>query len=217
MAAVLGRTACAQLPEWDVRVEKIAAPPSCFVSAIGNPSHVWNTTKLLWWRDRILDAPDGARVLLIDGDTAIVRTLDPVWEIDFDLAYTIRPPGGYPFNGGVVFVRVSPRTRAFFDAWYQVNLYLLGDAEVHAPLRKKYAGMNQASFGFLLEGKAHGLDLVKLPCEEWNACAPALYHRNVSRIIHIKSSVRRALFGQECERPAQKPLIRTWRILERDA
>ena len=214
MAAVLGRTACAQLPEWDVRVEKIDPPSSSFVSALDNPSHVWNTAKLLWWRDRIFEAPDGARVLLIDGDTAIVRTLDPVWDLDFDLAYTVRPPGGYPFNGGVVFVRASPKTRAFFDAWYQVNLYLLGDADAHAPLRAKYAGMNQSSFGFILEGDAHGLDLVKLPCEEWNACAPHLYDVKVSRVIHIKSALRRAVFGVIPPRPNYLPMMRLWARLE---
>ena len=193
LAHVLNYTARKHCPEWVVNVEKLTPPP--YTSGMGNHSHVWNTQKLEFWRRQTETAPDGARLLLIDGDMLIQKPLDDIWSHDFDLAYTIRNGGTrLPLNGGVVFLRVSDATRAFMQAWWDVNIRFLRRPLEHRNWRLKYAGINQASFGYMLE-KGHPVKKVeKLLCSEWNLCEWERHDPNGARIIHVKSTLRRALF-----------------------
>jgi hypothetical protein len=194
MAHVLDYTARLHCQGWDVNVQRLEPPD--YVSAMGNASHVWNTQKLEFWWRRTLEAPDGAQVLLIDGDMMIRKPLDDVWSRDFEMAYTFRDGGTrLPLNGGVVFVRVSEATRAFMTLWWETNLRFLRRPLEHRNWRLKYAGINQASFGCLLE---HGTGLArveKLPCSEWNLCEWERHDPERARIVHIKSGLRRALFN----------------------
>ena len=214
LARVLEDTARRQCAAWGVRVERIEPPE--YVSAAGNQSYAWNTQKLEWWRARVMEAAPGTRLLLIDGDTAILRPLDPVWGIDFDIAYTVRPHG-LPLNGGVLFLRVGTESRAFVERWWATNLRFLRDPAAHRPWHLKYAGMNQAAFGKVLETARDGCRLLALPCREWNACSPELYERGLTRVLHIKSRLRRATFGTEPPRPNMSILIKLWHSLERRA
>jgi hypothetical protein len=216
LARVLEYTAAVHCPDWTIRVERLKAPPS-YTSALGVQSHVTNSQKLEWWRSVVVDAEDGDRVLLIDADMMITRPLGDVWDRPFDLAYTIRTEGRLPLNGGVVFVRVSPATRRFVDRWFAVNQEFLGDAKAHARWRTKYAGINQAAFGYMLERESdHGLALERLTCHEWNAenTAWAKFDPTFTRIVHLKSGLRRALFGAPYHRPESKRLITLWHELE---
>jgi hypothetical protein len=148
---------------------------------------------------------------LIDGDTAILKPLDSVWDQVFDIAFTFRERG-LPLNGGVVFLRVSPQSRSFIEEWWKLNLLFLGNAALHGPWRDKYAGMNQAALGCLLE-TGHSCEVARLPCREWNACSPELYTPAVSRVLHVKSSLRRATFGIEPVRSNMPAAIAAWKAL----
>ena len=218
LARVLEYTASVHCPEWTIRVERLA-PPS-YNSSLGVHSHVTNSQKLEWWRRVVVDAEDGDRVLLIDADMMITRPLDDVWATPFDLAYTIRTEGRLPLNGGVVFVRVSPATRRFVDRWFAINQLFLGDANAHRPWRVKYAGINQAAFGYMLERERDpALALARLTCHEWNAenTAWAKFDPNVTRIVHLKSGLRRALFGVPSQKREHARLIAIWHGLEAQA
>jgi hypothetical protein len=212
LAAVLRHTATRHCEGWGVNVERIR--PRQYVSAMGNLSHAWNTQKLEHWRDVVLRAADGDRVLLIDADTAVIRPLSNAWNAAFDLAYTVRDHG-LPLNGGVLFLRVSSRTRDFVDHWWQVNRKFLDDPSAHEPWRLKYAGINQASFGYLLENDPHGCSMAKFACAEWNAVGPEYFKPGLTRVVHIKSRVRREVFGVEPVRQASAPMVDMWHALER--
>jgi hypothetical protein len=218
LARVLDYTARLHCPDWTIRVERLKAPPS-FSSALGVASHVTNSQKLEWWRSVVVDAEDGDRVLLIDADMMITRPLEDVWRIPFDLAYTYRQEGRLPLNGGVVFVRVSPAARRFVDRWFAMNQRFLANANEHRHWRTKYAGINQAAFGYMLERERDpAVTIAKLTCHEWNAenTAWAKFDPNVTRIVHLKSGLRRALFGMPA-RPEHKRLITLWHALEAQA
>lgn len=218
LARVLEYTAGVHCPDWRIRVERLKAP-AAFTSALGVHSHVTNSQKLEWWRQVVIDAEDGDRVLLIDADMMITRPLADVWDRPFDLAYTIRTEGRLPLNGGVVFLRVSPATRRFVDRWFAVNQRFLANANDHRAWRLKYAGINQAAFGFMLERERDpGLVLERLTCHEWNAenTAWAKFDPAHTRIVHLKSGLRRAIFGMEAK-PEHKRLIGIWRLLEAEA
>lgn len=218
MADVLRYTAERHCPAWTIRVDQISPPP--YVSTMGNASHAYNTQKLEWWCEVVRRAADGDRVLLMDADMIVVRPLDPIWEQPFDLAYTKRHTGTLPLNGGVVFLRVSPLVRQCLTTWWQINCRFLADAQAHRPWRAKYAGINQASFGYLLEHEMltdfAALDVRTLTCREWNCenTEWAGYDPAFTRILHFKSGLRRALFGEQ-PNPKFRPLCDQWHALEK--
>jgi hypothetical protein len=219
LARVLEFSARRQCPAWEIEVHAIAPTPCA--SGLHTPSHEHNTQKLDHWVDVATRAPDGSRIALLDADTVIVRPLDAVWDISFDLAYTRREKSRLPLNAGVVFMRVTERSRAFLYAWRDENRRMLRDRVRHAEWRRKYGGMNQAALGCLFEsGIASTLNLVALACREWNCedSCWSTFDPAVARIVHIKSGLRRALFLRAIGiNPAIRPLFMLWRQLEREA
>lgn len=243
LARVLEHTARKHCRGWDVNIEflpKLAqkcANPTCdhsamleiegralcdtHASAMGNPSHSWNTRKLNWWCERAKAAPDGARVLLIDGDMMIRRPIDEVWKQSFDLAYTFRQRTRLPLNGGVLFLRVSPQVRAFLDVWRETNLRFLKNSPEHRNWRLRFAGINQASFGYMLEKypEREKLTIAKLPCSIWNLCEWERFMVDPAKIIHVKSGLRRACFQRGRARPGTHvaQIIHLWHKEEKEA
>jgi hypothetical protein len=217
MVRVLWHSAAQCCEHWDRRVQAITPP--VLTSALGIASHVENTQKMEHWHHLVNEAPDGARLLLIDADTMILRALDDVWALDFDVAYTTKE-ARFPFNSGVVFVRVSDRVRAFVSDWRDENRRMLGDREHHQVWRRQFGGINQAALGYMLaRGDRHGVQLHTLPCLEWN-CEDSSWERfdpAVTRIVHVKSSLRRAIFHRAQVSPRVLPLVNRWRQIERAA
>lgn len=214
MARVLAYTAAQHCPGWDVRVDPITPAP--LRSAIGVESLVWNTQKMEHWAAAVEALPDGARVLLIDADTFIVRPLDDVWDEPFDFGYTTKV-SRFPFNSGVVFLRVTPAVRAFMRVWRAENLRMLGDRLHHQEWRAKFGGINQAALGYALTTHlTDGLRMRQLPCAEWN-CEDTCwrsFNPAVTRIVHVKSLLRRFIFNMGPPAPHLRALKRYWLALE---
>jgi hypothetical protein len=218
LADVLRFTAARHCPTWDRRVVRVTPVPR--VSAMGVLSHAANTQKMDEWHRLITESKDGEEVLLIDSDTMILRPLDDVWNEPFDMAYTTKEQSRFPFNSGVVFFRVSDRVRAFVDGWHAENLRMLKNRVYHQDWRRKYGGINQASLGSILHRNAHfGLTLLKLPCSEWNCedSSWATFNPDVTRIVHIKSALRRAVIGPGVVPRDYVRLVKVWRGLEAEA
>ncbi|MGE3472087.1 MAG: hypothetical protein AB7O28_17160 [Vicinamibacterales bacterium] len=221
LARVLAHTAATQCPTWDRRIEAIAPRP--MKSALGVTSHVVNTQKMEHWHDAVAAAPDDARMLLIDADTMILRPLDDIWDRAFDFAYTTKETR-FPFNSGVVFLRVTPAVREFMRIWRDENVRMLGDARHHTVWRRKYGGINQASLGHALEtGRTTALRILSLPCLEWN-CEDshwAKFDPEQTRIVHCKSGLRQAILGMGPATFRRQPdiarLARIWSTFEQDA
>jgi hypothetical protein len=220
LAAVLETSAQQHCPDWEIRVREIAPAPA--TSAIGHESHARNTQKLEHWCEIVSAATSGDRVLLIDADTFILRPLDHIWSRAFDLAYTTKRGAKFPFNGGVIFLRISDRVKAFVGDWAARNRGMLSDRVHHVRWRQRYGGINQGSLASLLAENTHGLAIQELPCLEWNCedSAWAAFDPDVTRIVHVKSALRRAIF--QTIRPSRPdktlvPLIERWRALEAHA
>jgi hypothetical protein len=218
LARVLAWSARRHCPGWEVDVRAFEPAPCRAPSA--SASCVANTQKLDEWARVVNAAADGDHLALLDADTMIVNPLEAVWDGAFDLAYTVRPPASpYPINAGVVFVRVGPGTRAFMTRWRDENRRMLRDRDHHAKWRKRYGGINQAALGCLLEQGGHDLALAPLPCQAWN-CEDASWEAfdvATTRIVHIKSGFRRALFLRTHAPGCLGPLVKLWRGLEKAA
>ena len=215
LARVLEHTARKHCPGWYVNVTEVE--PTAVKGPSGTQSHADNSWKLGYWARLVTDAPEGARLLLADVDTFVVRNLDVLWTKDFDVAYTVRPAScRLPLNGGVVAVRVSELTRDFMRAWLATDRRFLADPEEHRPWRKRYGGMNQSSFGYMLTSPG-GVKFAALPCLEWN-CEDSSwvdFDSEVTRIVHVKSALRMAVFGIGPRARKVKPLARMWRDLDK--
>lgn len=223
MARVLEYTARRHCPGWAIDVARIEPPAAR--SARGSAWEAANTQKLDHWAARVAAAPDGTPMLLMDADTMILHSLDDVWARPFDVAYTVRDVGGmrFPLNGGVVFLRVSPGTRRFVETWRAENRKMLENAAYHAPWNRRFGGINQAALGKVLESSLVAelkLNVLKLPCSEWNAedTSWARFDPARTRIVHVKSGLRRAVFGPNVSAMAPyRALAVIWRRLEKEA
>ena len=219
MARVFLATAHRHCPDWQINLRQIDEVDLPRHRA-ALPSHAANTQKMEAWNAIVQGSADGERILLIDSDTFFVNSVSDVWEREFDIAYTVKEESRFPFNSGVVFVRVSPQVKAFFEAWAEENRAMLVDASRHSPWRHRYGGINQAAFGRMLKSEAaEALNIVGLPCQEWNCedASWASFDPAVTRIVHVKSALRRAIFNG-CPLSAckwgVKPLVDLWCQIE---
>lgn len=233
MARVLLASARDHLPGWECRAVRLEAPELPPVRAKLTPAMSWihNTHKLHHWRDVVHALEDGIGLLLIDADTMIRRTLDPVWAHPFDVAVTIKGnrPRMMPLNGGVVFVRIGDAARAFFDRWVEVNDRLYQDPVEHARYHDTWGGINQSALGAMLGDElrvvdapgecmvSEGVRIRRLDCREWNACYDPLWATapDHARIVHYKSNLRRLIFqGGRPHRHQQ--LVSEWRTRDQE-
>jgi hypothetical protein len=215
LAAVLEMTAREHCPDWLVNVRSIA--PTAVNHRLGSRTVIRNTQKLEEWARIVASAQDGERLLLIDADTFVVQPLDPVWDLDFDVAITTKPrQAHYPINGGVVFLRMSAAVRRFFEAWRDVNCRMLHDPGLHHPWKRKYAGINQAALGCLLEeSRPADVRILELPCTVWN-CEDFCWSEfdpTVTRIVHVKSALQIACLRNPVPEEF-KELASLWRSLD---
>lgn len=223
LARVLEWTAQQHCCGWAVDVCEVpAAPLSAPLTEAARLAYEHNAQKLDEWARVVETAADGECLALVDADTIILRPLDPVWGLAFDIALTARARGArLPINSGVVFVRVSEATRAFFRHWRDETRRMLATPAHHAPWHRKYGGITQAALGFIRETRnTDGLLVRELSCQEWNCDETAWPMCTAfTRIVHIKSGLRGLIFGQPG--PALRSPIRElagmWRRLERSA
>jgi len=216
LARVLEATARRHLPGWEVNVRGIKRDLT-FSRVLGESASS-NTQKLEEWARIAASAPEGDLLALLDADTFLTATLDPVWDLDFDVALTERAGSHLPLNGGVIFLRAGARARDFMKAWAETNRELFCSPKLLDPWRKRYGGMNQAALGKVLETRPPGgAKVLRLPCLEWNCedSSWAQFDPARTRVIHVKSALRTAAFGMDGAFGPVAPLMRLWRAEER--
>lgn len=154
-----------------------------------------NNFKLSLWTHTVkeTDRP----LVLTDTDILFLGSLEDAFDNDFDIAYTTRkglPHIKYPFNGGVIFTKPTEEARNFMQNWYEIDCKMVQDMVFHAPYRKKYAGQNQASLGYMLENYTDA-KVIALPCQIYNAANSVWPHMtDDTRILHANASLRKAIF-----------------------
>jgi len=187
-----------------------------------------NTVKLDLWLQKLRETTED--VVFMDCDMIILRDLQHVFDEDksFDIGYTIRD-GKFstrmPMNGGIVFVRNTPAAIDFIEKWNEANKLMYKDiienrgTKLHAYWRQRFAGMNQAAFGYLTTGGVikYEAKLKKLLCSEYNSCIehwPTVGPH--THVLHIKGNLRSAVM---CSTPTQvfaadiRECVRLWREL----
>lgn len=147
-----------------------------------------NTIKLDVWNDFIQDADED--IILMDCDLLLMKDISEGFEDVENVGITTRDYGkGFPFNGGVVFVRNTKRSKRFFKEWLKINNWMYDTPEVHKRYKNIYAGMNQSALGYML---GQGWHVDKLPMSKYNLCEDWSNWQDAS-VIHIKGKLRKNL------------------------
>jgi hypothetical protein len=158
----------------------------------------YNDVKLKIWRDHMRSTKNN--VIFADCDMLMLRSAEHAFKKDFDVAYTARTIiKRIPMNGGIVFARPTKRAIAFFNEWYNVNHKMLHDITFHHEWRARWAGMNQAAFGYMHDRRANCAKLKKYITRTWNAvdCDWNFIDENTV-FCHYKSKLRKlVLSGKE--------------------
>jgi hypothetical protein len=195
MAKVLEYSAKKFCPNIEFRLIRHAPPKTinrktCFAS---------NNLKLNKWIEVLESVNDD--VIFLDCDMVILRSFEGAFDnADYDIGITYLNDDHerLPFNGGTVFVRDTDKARNFMRKWLELDNKMYIDEKLHSVFREKYAGMNQASLGYLLENpKFHEAKIKRLDCHEWNWCRDRWKFPEQGagpRVLHIKSQTRKNVF-----------------------
>lgn len=216
MARVLVASATRHCPGWSIDIAAFQPPPVGVPCAIA--AYRENSQKLDAWADLVEQAPSDERIVLMDTDTMVLGPLEAAWLQPFDVAITVRPASfSLPINAGVIFLRATPAAKAFLRAWQRENRRMLEDPEHHRAFRKQYGGINQAALGALLN-RQRDASVACLPCQVWN-CEDSGWptFSGETRILHVKSDLRRAIFHQAQVSPKLLLLVHLWRQADREA
>jgi len=106
-------------------------------------------------------------------------------------------------------MRDTPQARRFIQLWHEVNVKFFKNPKLHQIWRKRYRGMNQPAFGYLLKHpEKHGCRMQAIPCLKYNAC-----DQEWARIgddvlaVHLKKALRKcALHGGPIPKGAKKAM-----------
>ncbi len=193
------RTISYFLPEPEIKFDRTRA----FIS---------NSVKLEKWVEALHSCEEGDCVALMDCDMLVLSDFFEVFDEYFDIGYTIRTQSKWPLNGGVIFVKVNKRSLDFMNLFLTINNSMLKNFEFHKKWQEKYAGINQAAFGFMLEHQSCiNVDIKSFPCAIYNACGEDLpVDENITKIIHIKGKLRQAIFGEIKTEPELESSVLLW-------
>jgi hypothetical protein len=192
LAKVLEYSVKKNCPSANFELIKLDAP--IIKRKMKSKSFASNTLKMEYWLKALKETDEN--VIFIDCDTIVLHDLSNVFDDDYDIGYTKRTGSRLPYNGGVVFVKNTPNAIEFIELWNDVNKRMYDDWKFHCPWRNKYAGMNQAAFGYIMEKETFNAKLKQFSCAEMNACTENWPKINKdTKVIHIKGALRRAAFN----------------------
>lgn len=157
-------------------------------------SWVYNDHKLSIWRDEIIASDDD--IVVMDADMIVLGDISAPFKKDFDICYTARTRSRYPLNGGVIFAHPTEGAKKFVKEWYALDKEMLSGHGFHQRYRVKYGGMNQASFGAMIEAHKQKCKLETVTCSEYNLCDEEWkYFDDNVKILHVKGALRCAVLG----------------------
>jgi len=164
-------------------------------------SWIYNDYKLIKWVEVATSTEEP--LILMDADMLVIGDMTDVFELDFDICYTERTKSNFPLNGGVLFIRPTAKAKKFMQEWLELDKRMLKSHSMYFQYRVKYGGMNQASFGFMIEQRKKIARIATVPCTKYNLCDEEWRGiEDDTRAIHIKGLLRRVCLG--AKRPVNK-------------
>lgn len=154
----------------------------------------------------------GCNVAVCDIDLLFIKSIEPAFKLDFDVAVTVRSK--YKYNTGLWFMKPTAAAIKFVRLWIKCTKYLMLNAELESEIIEKYAGIDQASLAMAIKTN-HNAKILELPCTEWNSCQGEWKDfNNDTRVLHIKSALRGVAVKRKQPIEGQEyiiPLAEMWR------
>lgn len=173
-------------------------------------AYKYNSAKLAEWVKYIDSETDD--IILTDCDMLMTGDCSHAFDVDFDIAVTKRySMPRRPYNGGVIMVRPNDRSRAFFHKMLEINDRMYNDIQFHRDYDKRYCGMNQAAFGWMVENYTDEIDMHEYSTLEWNAVDSDWQHITEKTVfVHIKGSLRRKVLNREVPSGPARYAMELW-------
>lgn len=161
-------------------------------------SFYYNNEKLKVWLDNFNED-----TVFVDCDMLLLKDVSEAFDIIDHIGIAERKH--LPLNGGVIFAKYTKEAKDFMNHWYEIDCKMLEDPEFHGEYHPKYAGMNQASLGYLLEN-GHRKYVQRIPesfnlCESWEGWQDA-------HLIHVKGSLRQTCLRSRVNPPEPQGVIK---------
>ncbi len=180
-----------------------------------------NVHKLKVWA-REVERHKGKNLILLDGDTLVLKDPRVVFNKPFDICFTDRDDANQRINAGVVFVRCNEKTVKFFRKWCEYDQRITEDRQLFKTAQKLIKGQNQASLGLMLDRKdIANCDIQYTPCELWNctnqlwrtfdpAVCGILHVKNFSGVNNFREYVLGTPKGRDFNVSAHRKVVETW-------
>jgi len=153
-------------------------------------------------------------IAVCDVDLMFLRSIKNIVDKEFDIAITVRNRNKAKCNTGIWFYRPSKRSRLFVKKWMQNTNYLINNFVEKTDFIRSHGGIDQAGLHMTVGNKLD-INLLELPCLEWNATQSEWKDLNKkTRVVHIKSKLRLACFDRldnELLKEILKPIIKKWK------
>ena len=166
---------------------------------------------------------EAAKKVLIQRELTVVCDIDllflkPIFDIqkfNFDIAITVRK--SIPYNTGLWVYNPTDRAKKFLDKWVIYTQTIMKNFSKYEQFSWDNGGIDQASFSWLMKKNKNNeiATVKKLDCQEWNA-TQSEWNKidNKTKIIHIKSKLRKACFNKNFnfdEYEYLKPLVQIFK------
>lgn len=147
----------------------------------------------------------GGEVAVCDLDLMFLREIESAFASSFDVAYTVRDTS-LRYNTGIWFMQSSGRL--FVERWIGWTRKIQASPRAWRGELATLGGIDQLALHFTISER-NGFSLLELPCREWNATQSEWSAvDDTTRVVHVKSALRRAALGMESLRdPSLLPLV----------
>ena len=174
-----------------------------------------NTFKLHHWLKFFRETNDN--IIFADCDMLAIRHAHHAFNTDFDVAYTaITQPYKAILNGGIIMTKPTEAAYRFMTELYEINNLMFQDIAFHETWRARYAGMNQAAFGCVLETGISGAKVHRYMTWEWNAIDRDLKLMNEKTVfVHFKSKIRDLVLAGKAPAGVYADAMKRWYAMER--
>ena len=171
----------------------------------------YNTIKLRHWVDYLRGATDN--IIFADCDMMAIQSAEHAFDVPFDIAFTARThTTRIPMNGGILMARPTSGSISFFEEMLKANDRMFyDDLKFHNEWRRKYAGMNQAAFGYTYEKGSHRAIVHRYLTRQWNAvdCDWSSIQDDTV-FIHYKSKLRKLILAKKIPCDGYKVPMQKW-------
>lgn len=178
----------------DSKIEIINFKPPCDKYGKGKElDHNWDTYYAFMAKiSRAIEIQDN--VLMTDSDLIFLKSVDDIWKRDFDIAITIRDHR-CKYNTGLCAIKPTIEAKYFLKRWKE-NTREVAEKQNWNKIYEWW-GIDQYALHLTIQEKIK-IKLMELPCHIWNSTQNDWKNiTNDTRVVHIKSGLRRIVFGTE--------------------